>query len=78
MDNINFQPIFDYIDNTKKEILEQVASKQDIKDLQTSIDGLAKQTKDNSDKVVLLDAKAGRLEGWVLQAAETTEIPYNP
>jgi predicted RNase H-like nuclease (RuvC/YqgF family) len=82
MENINFQPVFDYIDDKvdelKSELTEELASKKDIQGLQTSIDNLAKQTLDNSKKVTLLDFKANRLEGWVMQAAEKTEIPYNP
>jgi hypothetical protein len=82
MENINFQPVFDYIDKTKEEIIGeimgQVATKEDIRGLQSSIDGLAKQTKDNTEKVAGADAKASQLEGWVIQAAEKIEVPYKP
>ena len=37
-----FQPIFDYIDETKKEILTQVSSKEDVKKLREAVDAYAK------------------------------------
>lgn len=80
MENINFQPVFDYIDEAEKriktEIMEKVASKKDIEDLQNHIDFLAKQTKDAGDKAAVADAKANKVERWVIQAAEKVNLPY--
>lgn len=84
MDNINFKPIFDYIDQSTeslrqelKEGLGGLATKEDVKGLQTAISNLASQTLDNSNKVTLLDGKANRLEAWVIPAAKKIELPYN-
>ena len=80
MENINFQPVFDYIDNKvselKTDLASTVASKEDIKNLQKHIDGLAKQTKEAGEKATVADAKANKVEKWVITAAEKINLPY--
>ena len=78
MNETNFQPIFDYIDETKKEIMEVVATKADIQNVLDAVGAIATQSKKNEDKVILLENKTERVEHWVMQAAEKIEVPYKP
>lgn len=75
-----FQPIFDYIDETKKEIiseiLSQTASKGDVNNLRTSLDGYAKQTKDYYQEVTVVVAKVNRIEAWIQKAAHKVGLEY--
>ena len=71
-----FQPVFDYIDETKKEILAQVADKEDIKKLQDSMDAYAKQTKDYYQEVTVVVAKVSRMEAWIQRAAGKVGVEY--
>ena len=71
-----FQPIFDYIDETKKEILAQVASKKDIKKLQDSVDAYAKQTRDYYQEVTIVVAKVNRMEAWIQRVASKVGVEY--
>ncbi len=72
----NFQPIFDYIDETKKEILSQVSNKSDIKKLQNSLDAYAKQTKDYYQEVTVVVAKVSRMEAWIQKVANKVGVEY--
>ena len=75
-----FQPIFDYIDQTKKdtieEILSQTASKKDIARLEKAVDAYAKQTKDFYQEVTVVIAKVSRMEAWIEKVAEKVGIKY--
>lgn len=71
-----FQPIFDYIDETKKEILAQVATKESIKKLQDSVDVYAKQTKDYYQEVTIVIAKVNRMEAWIQTVANKVGVEY--
>ncbi len=80
MENQNFQPIFDYIDekftNLETGLLSDMATKADIERVINTIDALAKMTKDNDDRLTIVENKSERIEHWVMKAAEKTEIPY--
>ena len=76
MENINFQPVFDYIDQTEKRLKEELASKADLKHLQDTVDEIAKGFKDNDEKVKVVDAKAERIEHWVIEASKKIDLPY--
>ncbi len=71
-----FQPIFDYIDDTKKEILAAVATKDDIKKLQDSVDSYAKQTKDYYQEVTVVIAKVNRMEAWIQSVSGKVGVKY--
>ena len=43
MSETNFKPLFDYIDQSVKELLELIASKEDFEKLQNSLGALAKR-----------------------------------
>ena len=73
---ITFQPVLDYIDQTKREILAQVANKSDITKLQNSIDAYAKQTKDYYQEVTVVVAKVSRMEAWIREASSKIGVNY--
>lgn len=72
-----FQSIFDYIDKKIDEVLEKMATKDDIHDLRNSVDTFAKQSKDLHDEVTILTMKVHRTEAWIKQASDKIGIPYN-
>jgi|GEM_PF-2004591 len=80
MSKSQFQAIFDYIDATKKEIIEEildeVASKKDLAHLQSSVDGFAKQSKDYYQEVTVVIAKVNRMEAWIQKAATKIGVDY--
>ncbi len=80
MQDINFKPIFDYIDGKvdelKADLKVELATKKDIEGLENHIDLLAKQTKEAGEKATVADAKSNKVEHWVLQAAEKINLPY--
>jgi hypothetical protein len=82
MSDINFQPMFDYIDEHVdgqiKQLRTEMATKADIERILQAIDAFTKQSKDNNTETVVLKAKTERIEHWVIKAAEKTDIPYNP
>jgi len=82
MSEINYQPIFDYIDEHVdgqiKQLRTEIATKADIERILQAIDAFTKESKDNSTETVVLKAKTERMEHWVIKAAEKTDIPYNP
>ena len=78
MPNSNFQPIFDYIDQSIEGLKAQVASKSDIDRVITAIDGLAKQSKDHDDKIIILENKSEHFEHWAVKAGEKIDLPYKP
>ena len=77
MVEINYKPIFDYIDQTKKELKEELASKADLKRLQDTVDGIAKNFKNNDEKVIIVEAKSERIEHWVIDASKKINLPYH-
>ena len=82
MSEINFKPIFDYIDQkseeTVQELKAEMATKADIDKVLTAIDGLAKRSKENDDGILVLEKKTERLEHWTIRAAEKIKVPYKP
>lgn len=78
MPKTNFQPIFDYIDQAKKEILDEVPSKSDFDKLKTSVDTLAKRFDTVEKNLTVTTAKAEKVEHWAIKAGDKIEVPYKP
>ncbi len=76
MQDVNFQPVFDYIDQTKQELFDKLASKEDLNMLKNSVDAYAKQSKDMYQEVTVLVAKVSRMENWIKQASTKLGIEY--
>ena len=58
-----------------KEDLEDLASKEDVRALQTSIDGLAKMVKDFRDEHIIMHRRIQTLESWAKKVSEKVRIP---
>jgi len=82
MENINFQPLFDYIDKAidkvKEDLIEKLASKEDLRRLQRTIDSFAKNYKHYGENLKVVENKAQRVETWVISASGKIQVPYNP
>jgi hypothetical protein len=76
MTDINFQPVFDYIDQKVVELKEDLASKEGVRNLQVSLDAYAKQSKDYYQEVTVLIAKVNRMEEWIRHASVKLELEY--
>ena len=84
MENINFKPIFDYIDEAKKEIIEEItenvtrdmATKKSVDTLQRSVDAFAGESKKKGQEEIVLKAKTERIEHWVIDASKKIDLPY--
>ena len=77
MQKIDFKPVFDYIEQAEIRLKEELASKADLKHLQDTMDGIAKNFKDNDEKVTIVEAKAERMEHWVIDVAKKIDLPYH-
>ncbi len=82
MSETNFQPIFDYIDESEKriksEIKSEMATKADIERVLKAVGAISKTSSEHEDKLLEAQNKTEQLEHWVIQAAERTEVPYRP
>lgn len=80
MIEINYKPIFDYIDKSSQELEERLkqdlVSKTDLKHLQDTVDGIATNFKNNDEKVAITEEKTERIEHWVISAAKRIDVPY--
>ena len=78
MTDINFQPLFEYIDGKIDSLKEDQPSKADIVKLQNSVDTLANRFDRIEQGSVVLNSKVKHVEDWVIQAAEENKVPYQP
>lgn len=82
MSEINYQPIFDYIDEAKKELREEMndkmATKADIERVLAAIAAFGEQTQNNTEQVATAHYRIDDVEKWVTKVAEKTNIPYQP
>lgn len=81
MENTNFKPIFDYIDqkvdNLEIKLKTELASKQDIQRILNAIDSFAGQSKLREQEQIVLKAKTERIEHWVTDASKKFNVPYS-
>lgn len=70
---------------TKQELTEQidqlrseVVTKEELRALTTTIDGLAKIVKDFYQEVTIMSARVTRMEAWIHQAARQIGVEYKP
>ena len=57
-----------------KEAIKNLSTKEDFRDLQTSVDAYAQKADTYFQKMVMLSHKVDRLEKWVIQIAEKVGI----
>ncbi len=75
MDNINFQPIFDYIDNKIRELKEELPSKTDFQNLQNAVVDLAHRFDKVDQKSTVNDYRLNRVENWGLKLLKKQIFP---
>ncbi|MGI8838836.1 MAG: hypothetical protein ACR2H4_19680 [Pyrinomonadaceae bacterium] len=66
---------------TKEELADlrhELPSRTDFSQLQTSVDGIARQYKDTQDELKITAERTTRIEKWVLQAAAKIGVEYKP
>jgi hypothetical protein len=70
---------------TKQELTEQidqlrleVVTKEELRALTATIDGLAKIVKDFYQEVTIMSARVTRMETWIQQAANQIGVEYKP
>lgn len=66
---------------TKKELDEQLQmlpTKEDFRDLQTSVDGIAKRFKDTEEELHVTFERTSRMEAWIQKAATKIGVEYRP
>lgn len=65
-------PTFDVINKKFDEM------HQNFSQLQSSVDGIAKQITTYHQEMISFTHKVDRMEDWIKQASEKLGIPYNP
>ena len=82
MSETNFQPIFDYIDQTIEDLKTdqdaKFASKADIQAVLKAIEAFGKQGKDNQEEILAAGGRIDDLEKWTIEAAPKVGVSYNP
>jgi uncharacterized coiled-coil DUF342 family protein len=77
MTDINFQPIFDYIDESnaklKEEILTEVRS--ELRDVKTAVANLSGQVKQYHEEMLVSGHRIDRLEDWAKIVGEKIGVP---
>ncbi len=72
----DLKPVFDYLDDFKAEVSGRFDSLENqVHQLQTSVDGLAKWFENYRDEHIVLYRKAEILEEWAKKVAAKTGIP---
>jgi hypothetical protein len=86
MTEINFQPVFDYIDKTfdlrldfkldqfKKEFLAEVRA--EIRELRDQISNAVAEQKRFNDELHVANSRVGRLESWAEPVGKKLNIPF--
>lgn len=82
MSETNFKPVFDYIDQSKRELKEdllgEIASKKAVEKLQDSVVGLAKRFDKIEQESIVTKARTQRVEHWVMEASSKIKVAYKP
>ena len=77
--NINFKPLFDYLDEQFADVngrLDNLQTGQRI--LQTSVDSFAKSYKDNTEEIKVVNSRVTTQETWIKQAGAKIGLEYKP
>jgi predicted nucleic acid-binding Zn-ribbon protein len=61
-----------------QDLRKKLPSKDDFSKLQTSVDGVAKSGKDNTDEIKVLGHQISRMEEWIKRAAPKLGVEYKP
>ncbi len=74
MNEINFQPIFDYIDNALKE--QSLVLRDEIRVVQTQVANLAHTVGEMRQELQVSSYRHDRLEAWAPKVGKKTGIPF--
>jgi hypothetical protein len=61
-----------------EELRAELPTRADFNQLQTSVDGIAKQFQDQKQEQVIGAARASRMEAWIIKAATKIGLEYKP
>lgn len=77
MTQINFQPIFDYIDQNNQVLKEEimVEVRAELRGINTRIDNLTGQVKKFNDEMLISGHRLDRLEHWAKPVGDKLNIP---
>ena len=76
MDNINWKPLFNYLDDMKAELKADIAVVDDkVTNLTTTVDNLAKMVKDFQEEHIIMRKRLEVLETWAKKVSEKVGIP---
>ncbi len=79
-----FRSLRDFLNKnmvTKQELEElraDLPTRSEFNQLQTSVDGIAKQFQDQRQEQVVGAARAARMEAWIIKAAAQIGLDYEP
>ena len=79
-----YKSLRDFLDKnmvTKQELEElraDLPTRAEFSQLQSSVDGIAKQFQDQKQEQVIGAARASRMEAWIIKAATKIGLEYKP
>lgn len=77
MSDINFQPIFDYIDETNRGLEQRLIDKieSELRDVKTAVANLSSQVKNYHEEMMVANHRLERLEKWAEQVGQKVGVP---
>ena len=76
MDEINWKPLFNYLDEMKAELKADIAVVDDkVTNLTTTVDNLAKMVKDFQEEHIIMRKRLEVLEAWAKKVSDKVGIP---
>lgn len=81
MDQINFQPIFSYIDEANKQLKEDLKEeimtevRAELKDVKTAVANLSHQVQKYHEEMLVSGHRLDRLEDWAVQVGQKVGVP---
>ncbi len=76
MADINFQPVFDYIDQSILPLKEDILTvKNDMREVKTAVANLSTEAKNYNEELLVSGHRLDRLEGWGKKVGSKVGIP---
>jgi hypothetical protein len=77
MSDINFQPIFNYIDNSIRPLNEQFGEfRHELSDVKVQVANLAHELSEMRQELHVSNHRLDRIESWVPKVGDKTGIPF--
>jgi hypothetical protein len=61
-----------------QDLRDELPTKEDFAQLQTSVDGIAKRFKDTEEELAVTSERTSRMEAWIQKAAVKIGVKYKP